>query len=786
MDFIISMFKKFPDSLKEFAGYLKNQGFDTIADFIRNYSSELEKLSFPLSWENGHTIVLGAIALFTVFFALVAIRTLWLGLWLFYLSIRIRWSGSQGKMLTIGHFRSAGKCKWYNPICIIKYFILPYHHLWSEYRDTLHEYEAEDGVKEWRATAPSEVFFTTEALVDNRFLVWSDFVRHLPGIITGLGIIGTFSGLIVGLDGFSPSEDPNEVRTSLSSLLTGVQQAFLVSAIAITCAIGITIIEKFLLAFCYGRVEKINHAIDGLYKMGAGEQYLERLVKADEKQLVKTEQLKDALVNDLKVMLTELTNQQVSAYRETGQHISQSLDGVKAAVTGQAATETHVIKDAMEDLVAAFIAKMDGSVGGQMQGVKEAMNQSAQAIAGLESVLDRLASDLGNSTSNVVEKVVQQMDEAMQRAAQSQAQMATEMQVMVEQLRKQFETQQSDSNDAMKDMLEKLLSAMNQGQQGVEGSQERMMERLSTFMDQLTQQMNSQQAINEKAMEMLLAKVKDAQDTGNSAVEGGIGNLASRLEEALKNITSTQEGHSSELHAKLGEVLAAWDGSIEKLQVGLTNAVSGMSIGAEKIEGASTHFAKAGTQTSEALVGASQTFKQNIQSLEAAGSSVKESLEKGGVSVKSAFEELKPFSREVIEASNTFKGSADELRTTSTQLQSVGEQARQQVAALQILTANIKTEAGLSSEMVTNTHEAVKQLENAASSLSTAERNAAEYLDKINEVLENSFKLFGDEMFKQLEKTVTKTDGRLSEGVNLLTGLAQEQSNLVKRLSKGL
>ena len=42
----------------------------------------------------------------------------------------------------------------------------------------------------------------------------ADFFKHLPGILSGIGIIGTFVGLLSGLKGFKISENNIEVQHS--------------------------------------------------------------------------------------------------------------------------------------------------------------------------------------------------------------------------------------------------------------------------------------------------------------------------------------------------------------------------------------------------------------------------------------------------------------------------------------------------------------------------------------------------------------------------------------------
>lgn len=195
-------------------------------------------------------------------------------------------------------------------------------HLWSEYAETLHPQREDDGVQmrvaKWRATALADSFFTEQALVDTPLK--ADFYKHLPGILTGLGIIGTFSGLIMGLINFDVSLNPLEAQKQLRALVNSVGHAFFVSASAIGLAMLFTWIEKSLVTSCYRQVEELRQIIDSLFDAGAGEEYLERLVVASETNATQARHIKDALVADLKEILTGLTAQQVEAHaRNTGQ-----------------------------------------------------------------------------------------------------------------------------------------------------------------------------------------------------------------------------------------------------------------------------------------------------------------------------------------------------------------------------------------------------------------------------------------------------------------------------------
>src|SRR5512132_2089300 len=167
-------------------------------------------------------------------------------------------------------------------------------HLWSEYRETLHLQTTVDpttGVEKInavRSTIPAEALSNTATLIEGR--LFTEFFKHLPGVFTGIGIIGTFLGLIAGLRAFRISEEPSVVRESLNLLLHGVHEAFLVSAGVISLAMIVTVLEKFLLAALHRQVEGLSQRLDSLFEAGAGE-----------------------LVRDLKDILSELTDRQITA-----------------------------------------------------------------------------------------------------------------------------------------------------------------------------------------------------------------------------------------------------------------------------------------------------------------------------------------------------------------------------------------------------------------------------------------------------------------------------------------
>jgi hypothetical protein len=306
---------------------------------------------------------------------------------------------------------------------------------WAQYSESLHQqHQEKNGMMQadaWRATLPAEVFFNPQNIVDGRLNV--EFFKHLPGILTGIGIIGTFAGLIHGLEGFNVSgSDPDQVKKSLDGLMNSVKHAFWVSAGAILAAMVITVLEKFLLSRLYSRVEWIAGAVDKFFEGGAGEEYLSRLVRASEDSASQSKILKDALVKDLGDLLKNLTSTQLNASNKFNQElinqiresaeqqkksakdnadimssaiagsIRQSLEGplqhIAQAVQSSTRDQSSSAAQMLGDVMAGFSERLNSLFGEQISGINELNRQTAQGMQGAADALNALVTRLEESS----------------------------------------------------------------------------------------------------------------------------------------------------------------------------------------------------------------------------------------------------------------------------------------------------------------------------------------------------------------------------------------------------
>lgn len=445
-------------------------------------------------------------------------------------------------------------------------------HLWSEYSKTLHP-QREDGehgqsrIVRWRATSLADNFFSEQAVVDTRLK--TEYYKHLPGILTGLGIIGTFLGLIIGLEKFKIPPEIKDVQLPLEQLIQSVGHAFYVSACAITMAMLFTWIEKSQVSACYRKVETLRELVDSLFKGGAGEEYLERLVTAAENSATQSAHIKNALVADLKEILTTLATQQIEAQAQhtgqmsadVGKAISESLgppmDAIAKAVQGVGANQGEAVNKMLTDVLASFSTQMREMFGGQMQGMSELLRQTSESMKTTALQFGQLAANMDAAGTGTVDAMGEKLTKALDAMEARQQAMNAQTAAFIDQIKAVVDESQTESSKK----LQEVLATVGDQVAGVVAELRRQAEASAESQGQ-------------------------RQERFESATGAAIGSLSAQMESLL--------AQSVETNKSLQDTVARLAGATDK-------AITGMNSGAETLFMAANDFAKAGQGVSETM-----------------------------------------------------------------------------------------------------------------------------------------------------------------------------------------
>ncbi|MDD3149630.1 MAG: hypothetical protein PHV68_02255 [Candidatus Gastranaerophilales bacterium] len=156
-------------------------------------------------------------------------------------------------------------------------------------------------------TCDSNYFFNEETLV-NRFLNYK-FISSIPGLLTGLGPLGTFLYIAIGFSGVDFSSEENTLN-SISNLLSNIEIAAIISILAIGSALCFTIVEKVGYYFlCCKPLNELQLEINRLFDKIPPEKFLIDMVKESKKQNA----LMNEYINKLPLNIKEAFNESIKA-----------------------------------------------------------------------------------------------------------------------------------------------------------------------------------------------------------------------------------------------------------------------------------------------------------------------------------------------------------------------------------------------------------------------------------------------------------------------------------------
>lgn len=640
--------------------------------------------------------------------------------------------------------------------------------IWKEFKDTLHkqtEIDSSTGqqrVVRMRLTAPAEVYFRTDIIVDTPLK--ADFFKHLPGILTGVGIIGTFVGLLSGLQNFHISDNNTQVQSSLNALLTGVSDAFLVSASAISLAMLITLIEKIAITRLNAQVEKLTQLLDGLFDAGAGEEYLSRLVKSSEASASHAGLLKDALVGELKQILKELTEQQIAATNATQQQQISSqrelteqqiaatnslllpLEKIRDELGGERQDNGTAVQSMLTDIMAAFTEQIKDLFGNQLQDISSLQQQTISALQTTVTSMETMVTKFGAAGTDGATDMAKTLSDAMTATEVRQQAMNDKIAGLLERVNlsnivaresgtenvigmakiladalEAGEVRQQIMNENMIGLLEQIkianIDAKNTGSAGAtdmakilteamkdaEIRQQSMNAQMADYLEQIKLTLNTTQDETQDKLKESLSVIS----TTMSTLLDSLGNQSGKITAEGERVVGDFGAHVQTLANGVNEAVVEMKKTVESMRTSTNDALTKMNSGANTLSGAATEFAKAG----QGVVG--------------------------------TLDKSKVVAEQLSQASGSIASVSSGLTSILTDYKSARDSMTELVGSMKVIVEQARKEASMSDDVI-------KRIEGATNKLVAAQHEADSYLSKVTEVIKTSHGEFTSGMTRSL------------------------------------
>ncbi|MCH7396732.1 MotA/TolQ/ExbB proton channel family protein [Belliella sp. DSM 107340] len=254
----------------------------------------------------------------------------------------------------------------------------------------------------------------------------------LPNIFVGLGILGTFVGLVYGISSFDNLSDSSVIKESISVLLSGMGTAFYTSIVGMFFSIFFNIIEKKQFYKTFRKIKQISNELNNTYRISKIE-----LEQQNHKSLVKVlsevfsytssegvqvppnmvfytldQELKEQsralksfstdLANSLEAMSTiimeEFDQSFQRVFQETLLPVIEKLDkAVEALKNEKSSTNENLINSTIEALKKTMQAMMEdfkdtlsGSAKNEIDNMLKVLNASSTALISLPHQLGKI------------------------------------------------------------------------------------------------------------------------------------------------------------------------------------------------------------------------------------------------------------------------------------------------------------------------------------------------------------------------------------------------------------
>lgn len=401
------------------------------------------------------------------------------------------------------------------------------------------------------------------------------------GTLVGLGLLGTFLGLTLGIKGFD-SSNTERINESIQGLLAGMGTAFLTSLLGMTFSILFTAADKALRHRLYKDVKELTDKLDSEY-------YIDDLVLANINQQNIVNQLYKALKNDLqqqtleiankltytntegqnvtignaiREILTENTKQSkalMSFSTDLAMELNQGFDETLSRQMQQKIVPLMESVDATTKAVVEHIDKMADTVSSpatdMMQSVVDELKQSMQ------SLINEFSTGLSSSATSELEHLATQLGTATQAMAdfpKNMENISATLQVTIEEVKHTISeisnTSANANSTAMQQMQEQITYATGA---------------ISNAITEVKEVMSGISQSSQEQSDQMVSKLADAAEKMGSFLTGTISTLSNSVQQSVKGITDDINSKQTDLIALQEDTTSQTKKLLENFNAGL-------------------------------------------------------------------------------------------------------------------------------------------------------------------------------------------------------------------------
>ena len=543
--------------------------------------------------------------------------------------------------------------------------------IWRKYQRTLISIPGKDGLEKY-STVESESYFSVAAFTEGmKGGLWSG----LAGTFTGIGILGTFIGLTIGLAGVDTSST-GALSSSISGLLGGMSTAFVTSIFGIVSAIVFGVWHSQNMKRFGDAVSRFTDALDQVFIRKSVEEILLEELAESRAQRAAMEQLSTdmavSICDHLPDVLDQLAEKMDSAMKG---NLDTMLAGLSERQDKQTEQLMQISSNTNSLVIGGFDQLGDVLKKGVGQGAEELGNSLknlsfdiASLAEGIRDILDRstkASSEANQKTLDALNEAISKMNETMEGMANKQTEetdkniqrmtalmeeMKTTMKDIFDEMSASAKEQRTeigeiakDSADQTKENLSAINASVKELMAGIGGQMQQMQSIIGKFAIESADQTKENLGVINASVKELMAEIADQMQQMQSMMDTHEKHMQETLDQMRQAVSSS------------GNVVNAAGKTVEA--AGKTAKVF--------VEAADDVSMKLKT-AAEPLQKAAEPLKQAATSLDNGVKALAQSMTKQQADAKSVAESMQKISGDYMESSLYVKSALEEARNSWT------------------------------------------------------------------------------------------------------------------------
>lgn len=441
------------------------------------------------------------------------------------------------------------------------------------------------GAEERGMVAPEECFTTS--------LLLSDLGRAiplaLPGVFAGVGILGTFLGIVLGLSGVGLG-NADQLMDSVESLLGGMSTAFVSSIVGIAFSVFWLILHRALVGHVEAKLREVCQGLSARYRVWDSGAVLRVSLVTQQKQLL-------AQGSQLTIHGNQLTIQrkQLKAQQEA---IEQQLRSVTLADE-----QKGILQNLGTDIAEALEVALSKAVTPALSGLTESFGALSEDIRGQQmDGIGELAKEFREQLMESVNEDFERLSSGLQQAADVQEKTAEELSTFLAELVRVSEgqTELLEATALASEEFTSSIQGLSEIHAGIQESVpvlSGVAETAALLLADVKAQSDALSGANLELREALAQQVDEVQEQVDGLAEfgesfgGSLESFRAELQESIvefRNVAAERLGEvfgqfDSEM-AKVVEHLAGTMAELREVSEELPSRVQGLRTAVEGLE----------------------------------------------------------------------------------------------------------------------------------------------------------------------------------------------------------